>query len=118
MHTSLRRIHLSATRAADPVYFLPPNAWPVPALPPSRVGMAPCNPPGDLQHCIADGPLFSARGAPMPTVWRSTCRNRRSADDEQILAVPTAVRKLPPPVRKLIANLSGSAKVLVGLDMR
>lgn len=40
------------------------------------------------------------------------------AADHQILAVPTLVRKMPEPVRKIIGDLSSEEKVLVGLDIR
>jgi circadian clock protein KaiB len=40
------------------------------------------------------------------------------AKGDQILAVPTLVRKLPKPVRTLIGNLSDTERVLVGLDLR
>lgn len=40
------------------------------------------------------------------------------AEGEQIIAVPTLVRHLPPPVRKIIGDLSLTEKVLVGLDIR
>lgn len=40
------------------------------------------------------------------------------AKGDQIVAVPTLVRKLPEPVRKIIGDLSNTEKVLVGLDMR
>jgi circadian clock protein KaiB len=40
------------------------------------------------------------------------------AKGDQILAIPTVVRKLPKPVRTIIGNLSDSARVLVGLDLR
>lgn len=40
------------------------------------------------------------------------------AKDDQILAIPTVVRKLPKPVRTIIGNLSDTDKVLVGLDLR
>ncbi len=40
------------------------------------------------------------------------------AKGDQILAVPTLVRKLPSPVRKIIGDLSNTARVLVGLDLR
>lgn len=40
------------------------------------------------------------------------------AADHQILAVPTLVRRMPPPVRKIIGDLSSEEKVLVGLDIR
>ena len=40
------------------------------------------------------------------------------ARDNQILAVPTLVRKLPLPVRNIIGDLSNTERVLVGLDLR
>ncbi len=41
--------------------------------------------------------------------------NPRLAAGDQILAIPTLVRKLPPPVRKIIGDLSNTERVLVGL---
>lgn len=43
--------------------------------------------------------------------------NPTRAKDDQILAIPTLVRKLPPPTRRVIGDLSDSKKVLVGLDI-
>ena len=40
------------------------------------------------------------------------------AEGEKIFAVPTLVRKLPPPLRKIVGDLSNTEKVLVGLDLR
>ena len=40
------------------------------------------------------------------------------AAGDQILAVPTLVRRLPPPLKRIIGDLSDSEKVLVGLDIR
>ena len=40
------------------------------------------------------------------------------AEGDQILAVPTLVKKVPEPVRKIIGDLSNEAKVLVGLDIK
>src|SRR5205823_8143103 len=40
------------------------------------------------------------------------------ARGDQIIAIPTLVRKLPPPVRKIIGDLSDTERVLVGLDLR
>ena len=40
------------------------------------------------------------------------------AKDEQIIAVPTLVKKLPAPLRRLIGNLSTQERVLLGLDLR
>ena len=40
------------------------------------------------------------------------------AQGDQIIAVPTLVRKLPPPLRRIIGDLSDSERVLVGLDIQ
>jgi len=40
------------------------------------------------------------------------------ASGDQILAIPTLVRKLPSPIRKIIGDLSNTERVLVGLDLR
>jgi circadian clock protein KaiB len=45
-------------------------------------------------------------------------KNPSLAAGDQILALPTLVRKLPPPARKIIGNLSSEHRVLVGLDLR
>ncbi len=45
-------------------------------------------------------------------------KNPQLAKGDQILAVPTLVRKLPEPVRKIIGDLSHTARVLVGLDLK
>ena len=44
-------------------------------------------------------------------------KNPQLARDNQILAVPTLVRKLPLPIRRIIGDLSDSDRVLVGLDL-
>jgi circadian clock protein KaiB len=44
--------------------------------------------------------------------------NPQLAAGDQILAIPTLVRKVPVPVRKIIGDLSNEEKVLVGLDLR
>lgn len=40
------------------------------------------------------------------------------AEGDQILAIPTLVRKVPEPIRKIIGDLSNEARVLVGLDIK
>ena len=40
------------------------------------------------------------------------------AEGDQILAIPTLVRKMPEPIRKIIGDLSNEEKVLVGLNIR
>ena len=44
--------------------------------------------------------------------------NPQLAAGDQILAIPTLVRKLPEPVRKIIGDLSNTERVLVGLDLQ
>ncbi len=44
--------------------------------------------------------------------------NPQLARGDQIVALPTLVRQLPPPVRKIIGDLSNTERVLVGLDLR
>ncbi len=44
--------------------------------------------------------------------------NPRLAADDQILAVPTLVRKLPPPIRTIVGDLSDTDRLLVGLQLR
>lgn len=45
-------------------------------------------------------------------------KNPQLAQGDQILAVPTLVRKLPEPLRKIIGDLSNTERVLIGLDLR
>lgn len=45
-------------------------------------------------------------------------KNPQLAKGDQILALPTLVRKLPVPIRKIIGDLSNTERVLVGLDLR
>jgi circadian clock protein KaiB len=44
--------------------------------------------------------------------------NPQLARGDQILAVPTLVRRLPEPIKKIIGDLSNTERVLVGLDLR
>ncbi len=44
--------------------------------------------------------------------------NPQLAAGDQILAVPTVVRRLPEPIKKIIGDLSNTERVLVGLDLR
>ena len=44
--------------------------------------------------------------------------NPKLAAGDQILALPTLVRRLPKPVKKIIGDLSNEERVLVGLDVR
>jgi circadian clock protein KaiB len=45
-------------------------------------------------------------------------KNPQLAKGDQILAIPTLVRKLPQPIKKIIGTLSNTERVLVGLDVR
>jgi circadian clock protein KaiB len=40
------------------------------------------------------------------------------AEEERVLATPTLIKKLPPPLRRIIGDLSDQEKVLVGLEVR
>jgi circadian clock protein KaiB len=44
--------------------------------------------------------------------------NPQLAEDERILATPTLVKELPPPIRRLLGDLSDTDRVLLGLDIR
>jgi circadian clock protein KaiB len=44
--------------------------------------------------------------------------NPQLASGDQIVAIPTLVRKLPAPIRKIIGDMSNTERVLVGLDLR
>jgi circadian clock protein KaiB len=44
--------------------------------------------------------------------------NPKLARDDQIVAIPTLVRKLPDPIRKIIGDLSDTERALVGLQLR
>ena len=45
-------------------------------------------------------------------------KNPRLAKDDEIIAIPTLVRKLPQPLRKLVGDLSDTERTLVGLQLR
>jgi len=45
-------------------------------------------------------------------------QNPQLAEGDQILAIPTVVRKVPEPIRKVIGDLSNEERVIVGLDLR
>ena len=45
-------------------------------------------------------------------------QNPQLAQGDQILALPTLVRRLPEPIKKIIGDLSNPERVLVGLDLR
>jgi circadian clock protein KaiB len=45
-------------------------------------------------------------------------KNPKLAKGDQIIAIPTLVKKLPQPVRKIIGDLSNTERVLIGLDIK
>lgn len=45
-------------------------------------------------------------------------KNPQLAKGDQIIAIPTLVRKLPTPIKKIIGDLANTERVLVGLDIR
>jgi circadian clock protein KaiB len=45
-------------------------------------------------------------------------KNPQLAEGDQIVALPTLVRKLPPPMKRIIGDLSSTERILVGLDLR
>jgi circadian clock protein KaiB len=45
-------------------------------------------------------------------------KNPQLAKGDQIIAIPTLVRKLPEPLKKIIGDLANTERVLVGLDIR
>ena len=45
-------------------------------------------------------------------------KNPEMAEDEKILATPTLIKQLPPPLRRVIGDLSDKEKVLLGLEVR
>jgi len=45
-------------------------------------------------------------------------KNPQLAAGDQIVAIPTLIRKLPPPMKKIIGDLSNTERALVGLDLR
>ena len=45
-------------------------------------------------------------------------KNPRLAKDDQIVAIPTLVRKLPEPLRRLVGDLSDTERTLVGLQIK
>lgn len=45
------------------------------------------------------------------------CQQPALAEEEQIVALPTLIRKLPPPLRRIIGDLSDRERVMTGLDL-
>lgn len=62
--------------------------------------------------------VLKSRGMAHSNQVRDLLENPQLAADDQILAVPTVVKKLPAPMRKLVGDLSDTARLLVGLELR
>jgi circadian clock protein KaiB len=62
--------------------------------------------------------LYIAGQTPKSIKVIDLIQNPQLAAGDQILAVPTLVRRLPEPVRRIIGDLSHTERVLVGLDIR
>jgi hypothetical protein len=58
------------------------------------------------------------QGRPTLLCGSAGCGKTLLASGDQILAIPTLVRKLPEPVRKIIGDLSNTERVLIGLDLK
>ena len=66
-------------------------------------------------------PQEDLRGEPQGALHHRGDRPRANpqlARGDQIVAIPTLVKKLPPPLRRIIGDLSNSERVLIGLDIR
>ena len=50
--------------------------------------------------------------------WSEELERPQLAEDEKILATPMVVKELPPPIRRIIGDLSNTDRVLLGLDLR
>ena len=108
-----------------------------------RVSVSPCLPPAASSHAAKPSEIWelrlyvagqTVRAVTAFTNLKKICeehlkgkyrieiidllKNPQLAKGDQILAVPTMVRKLPEPVRKIIGDLSNTERVLVGLDLR
>lgn len=100
-------------------------------LKPRAAAKRPANPLWQLRLYVTDStPRSLAAFANLKQFCETHLKNRyritvidlvkqpHLAKGDQILAIPTVVRRLPKPVRTLVGNLSDTARVLVGLDLR
>jgi len=54
----------------------------------------------------------------MPNSVIDILRNSRLAKGDQMIAAPTLIKKLPPPLRRLIGDMSDTERFLVGIDLK
>lgn len=59
----------------------------------------------------------SEMGGSFQLVIVDVLENPQLAEDEKILATPTVVKELPPPIRRIIGDLTDTDRVLLGLDL-
>ena len=69
----------------------------------------------NLHRLVAD---FHARGEVYEVEVIDILQRPQLAEDEQILATPVVIKKLPPPMRRVVGDLSEREKVLIGLDFK
>jgi circadian clock protein KaiB len=62
---------------------------------------------------LCDEHLAGGPGSKSSTWWR----NPQQARHDRIVAIPTLVRRLPEPIRRIIGDLSNSERVLIGLEV-
>ena len=60
--------------------------------------------------------MSTLRGSSIEVV--DLLKNPRLAKDDQIVAIPTLVRKLPEPLRRIVGDLSDTERTLVGLQLK
>ena len=72
----------------------------------------------NLSNVTSREPTFSLRLYVAGQTPKSMLQNPQLARGDQILAVPTLVRRLPEPIKKIIGDLSNTERVLIGLDLR
>ena len=73
----------------------------------------------DLDGWEREGKFAFVDASPDPHVEIvDVLENPQRAEDEKILATPTLIKQLPPPLRRVIGDLSDKAKVMLGLEVR
>ena len=83
------------------------------SLPPRR-GSSGSTSPGANPRALCDKPLQGRYDLEVVDIYQ----HPQLAKDEQIIAAPTPIRKLPLPLRRIVGGLSDEERVLFGLDLR
>ena len=55
---------------------------------------------------------------PLPIIGQEKIEGAQRAQGEQVIAAPTLIKKLPPPLRRIIGDMSDFKRVLVGLAIQ